>query len=88
MPNRGLTGYTGGTGPTYGARRPDGTTGGPVAAGNQHLGTRHPPVRGVYPRTAGTLVGSGIPTGSVWPLVGTGSTPRPTTGQLWPRPKA
>jgi hypothetical protein len=81
MPNRGMTGYTGGVGPTYGARRADGTTGGPLSAGNRHLGTRHPPVRSIWPKTAGTTVGSGTPGGSLWGLIAG----RPSSGQLWPR---
>lgn len=82
MANRGMPTYTG-VGPSYGGRRIDGATGATIAAGNQHLGCRHPPVRGLHPRTAGLIAGQGVPTGSVWEQIGRKG--RSATGQMWPR---
>jgi len=76
MAFKGMPNYTG-TEPSYNALRHTGATGGTSAAGTRHLGTRHPPIRGLWPKTAGTLTGSGVPSGSLWA--------RRSSGQLWPR---
>lgn len=82
MAFKGMPAYSG-TSPTYDAVRPNGTPGSTSSAGTRHLGSRHPPVRSLWPRTAGTFTGSGIPSGTLWNLLQ--SSPRPFSGQLWPR---